>query len=153
MYLINHAAIGVALAGAVGATNPVAAFGIGWASHYLADFFPHGDEDAGEWAKRKNEILRILGMVAVDGVIFLSVFTWFSMERGFFWWAAAAAIGSFLPDIMWGFEMLARRKLFGVFERLHSWNHNFFKIHIPSVAGIPLQVFLATVLWAWLTLG
>jgi hypothetical protein len=152
MYLINHAAIGVALATAVGATNPVAAFGVGWVSHYLADFMPHGDEGAGEWAKKKNEILRILGMVAVDGMLFLGVFAWFTNIRGFSWWTAAAAIGSFLPDIMWGFEMLAHRKLFGIFEKLHTLNHNFYKIRIPSKIGIPLQILLAAALWSWLTL-
>lgn len=152
MYLINHAAIGIALTSAIGATHPVAAFGVGWLSHYLADFFPHGDEQVGEWAKRKNEIPRILGVVAIDGVLFLAAFAWYTSAHGFSLSAAAAALGSFVPDIMWGLEKLAGRKLFGVFERLHTWNHNFFKIHIPMKAGIPLQIALAVALWSWLTL-
>jgi len=150
MYLINHAAIGIALASQV--SNPVAAFGIGWVSHYLADFFPHGDEGVGEWAARKNEIPRILGIVAIDGMLFLGAFAWFSAHQGFSWSAAAAAIGSFVPDIMWGLEKLAGRKLFGIFERLHSWNHNYFKIKLPVFAGVSLQIMFAAALWGWLTL-
>ena len=42
MYLIGHAAVGATLATAV-TINPLAALGIGFVSHYLVDFIPHGD--------------------------------------------------------------------------------------------------------------
>jgi hypothetical protein len=152
MQLVGHAAVGIVLARAVGATNPVAAFGVGWASHYLADFFPHGDEQTGEWAKKGKGIWRFFLLFAVDGVMTLATFTWYVSQRGFAWWAAAAAVGSFMPDLMWGLEMSVGRKLFGVSEKLHSLNHNFFKIKVPSRIGIPAQLAVTAALWWWLTL-
>ena len=47
MFLAGHASVGIAITAALGVTNPAAAFALGWASHYLADFFPHGDEFRG----------------------------------------------------------------------------------------------------------
>ncbi len=148
MFLVGHAAVGIALASRT--KNPIVAFGIGWLSHYLADFFPHGDEPLGAWAKRGNEIRRMFVAVAIDGIVFLSVFAGFTAAKGFSPVAAAAALGSFVPDIMWGLEKLFGRNLFGPFERLHNRNHNFFRIKFPLWLGLLYQAAVTTGLWWYL---
>ncbi len=149
MYLVGHAAVGMTLA--AGVSNPVAAFGIGWLSHYLADFFPHGDEEVGEWTKKGNEVRRLMAIVAVDGAVALAAFSFMTARNGFSLPLAAAALGSFVPDVMWGLEKLAKRKLFGPHEKIHYANHNFFEIPLPAWAGVPLQLAVAAFLWWQLT--
>ncbi len=145
MYLIGHAAVGMILAS--GTENPAAAFGIGWLSHYLADFVPHGDEAVGAWAKRGNEVKRLFALFVADGALFLAAFTWLSAARGFSLPLAAAAVGSFVPDVLWGLEKLAGRRLFGIHERFHNRNHNFFRVHVPLWLGLVLQAAATGGLW------
>lgn len=151
MYLVGHAAIGMTLVAASGVTNPAAAFGVGWASHYFADFLPHGDEQAGNWTKKGNEVRRLMAIVAVDGALLLSAFAAFTWQRGFSPAAAAAAIGACVPDVMWGFEKLCKKKLFGFHGKFHSANHNFFDVRLPLWAGLVLQTAMSAALWWWLT--
>lgn len=153
MQLVGHAAIGIALARIAGASNPVAAFGIGWFSHYLADFFPHGDEQVGEWAEKSNAIRKYLLLVTVDGLVALAVFAWYTALQEFSLAAAAAAIGSFVPDVLWGIEKLFGRRLFGPFEKLHKWNHNHLDIRVPLKYGLPIQLVLTALVWVWLARG
>ncbi len=150
MFLVGHAAIGMTLA--AGTDNPVLAFVIGWASHYVADFIPHGDEEAGEWVKRGHEIKRLLVLVGIDGVLLAAAYGWFVMHRGFSPAPLAAAIGATVPDVMWGIEKVFKRKLFGAHERLHGLNHNFFDVRMPLGVGLALQAAVTCSLWAWLTL-
>lgn len=160
MQLIGHAAVGITLARAVGATHPVAAFGVGWASHYLADFFPHGDEGVGAWAKQGNEVARFAGIFLIDGLVVLATFAVYGVSRGATWqdwhsWtpllpAALATLGSFVPDLLWGFEKLIKRSLFPRLEKLHAANHNHLKIDLPFRYGMPLQLAVAALLWWWL---
>lgn len=150
MYLVGHAAVGMTLAAAT--DDPVLAFGIGWLSHYLADFVPHGDEPAGEWAKRGDEVRRLFVLLMADGALFLAAFAWFTARRGFHLAAATAALGSFVPDVLWGLEKVRRKPLFGPLERFHAKNHNFFHVRLPLWAGLVGQAALAGGLWTWLTL-
>lgn len=151
MYLVGHAAIGMAFAS--GTDDPVLAFCIGWASHYVADFVPHGDEAAGEWVKRGHEVKRLLVLVGVDGAILLAAYGLFVAHRGFSPAPLAAAIGSTVPDVMWGLEKLFRRKLFGAHEKFHGLNHNFFRVRMPLWLGLAFQAALTAFLWVRLTLG
>ncbi|MEY4744925.1 MAG: hypothetical protein RL272_870 [Candidatus Parcubacteria bacterium] len=151
MYLIGHAAIGMTLA--AGTNEPVLAFGIGWLSHYLADLIPHGDEDAGEWVKRGHEVKRLLALVGIDSMLLLAAYAWFVAHRGFSPAPLAAALGSAIPDVMWGLEKVFKRNLFGWHERLHHKNHNYFRVRMPLWAGLAFQGALTALLWYRLTLG
>ena len=136
MYLIGHGAIGAAIITATGIVNPVAAFGVGWLSHYLADAFPHGDEPVGEWAKRGAEAWRIAAIAGIDaallGLILLGLFA----ARGFSWMIFLAVAGSALPDVMWGLEKALHCRLFGPHERIHKRIHNFLGIRLSLTVGI-----------------
>ena len=145
MYLVGHAAVGILLAS--GTDNPAAAFGIGWFSHYLADFVPHGDEAVGAWTKKGNEVRRLLAVVAVDGALFLAAFALLIAHRGFSAAVAAAALGSFVPDVLWGLEKVFKRRLFGPHQRFHDRNHNFFHLPIPLWLGLLLQGAATSGLW------
>ncbi len=139
MYLVGHAAVAMSITRALGITDPAAAFGIGWVSHYLADFFPHGDEPVGEWTKKGNEVRRLMMVVVCDGALFLAAFTFFTARHGFSYVMATAALGSFVPDVLWGLEKIFKKKLFGFHERFHFANHNFFHIQLPLFVGILAQ--------------
>ena len=154
MFLVGHAAVGITITQALGVTNPVAAFGVGWLSHYLADFVPHGDEGLGEWVKKGHEVRRLAAVTAIDGTIALAAFALFaSRQQEFPMAAAAAAVGSWVPDVMWGLEKLLQRRLFGPHERLHHWNHNRLHIMLPLKVGITLQAIVTAALWNGLVRG
>jgi len=146
MYLVVHSAIGAALTAGL-TTDPVAAFGIGWLSHYFADLIPHGDEQAGEWARRKNEIRRYLLLAGIDGLLVLILVLVQAVGRGFSPALLAAVCGSVLPDVMWGLEKLFRKNLFGPLQRFHFAIHNYFRVRLPLWFGLLFQAALAGGLW------
>lgn len=148
MYLIGHAAVGVLAASIT--TNPAAAFGIGWLSHYVADFIPHGDEPLGEWAKRGNEVKRIGCIAALDLLILSAALSAYVAARGFTPWVLAAAAGSVVPDALWGLELVCKRKLFGPHHAFHHRNHNFFQVKLPLAVGLALQFAVTSGLWWWI---
>ena len=63
-----------------------------------------------------------------------------------------AALGSFVPDVLWGLETVVGHRLFGPHYQFHKRNHNFFHVKIPFVAGLILQ-FVATVGMWWYALA
>lgn len=149
MYLTAHAAVGIAMASTAAMTHPVGAFCVGWLSHYVADAVPHGDEPVGSWAKRGHRVRRIAAVFAVDAAVLGIVAVLYLFRAGFSWWAFAALVGSAVPDVMWGIEMVAGRTLFGFHGRLHTANHNLPDIRLPLWAGLVLQGIVAGGLWWW----
>lgn len=151
MFLTGHAAVGVLLAKATGTNNPVVAFGLGWASHYLADFFPHGDEEIGAWTKRGgHEIRRLLFVVGIDSIILLCAFTAYTLAKGFSLIMAAAIVGSAVPDVIWGLDKLRKKPMAPILEKFHDRNHNYIDIRMTAKAGLLLQSVVTTALWAYL---
>ena len=147
MYITIHAAIGAAAAAAV-TKDPVAAFGLGWFLHYVADLVPHGDEAAGEWCRRgRSEVRRYALLAGIDGLALAGLLGVDYWRHGLNLVVLAAAAGSVLPDAMWGLETVVGKKLFGPFQRFHSYVHNHFRIRLPWPAGLLLQGGLAAILW------
>src|SRR5688572_23907250 len=132
MFLVGHASVGIAITAALGVTNPVAAFGIGWLSHYLADFFPHGDEPVGEWAEKGDKIFRLFTVLLADSIVFLAAFGWYTANHGWQLASALAALGSFMPDILWGSSLVFKKQFIPVLEKFHHLNHNYFHPKIPA---------------------
>ena len=148
MFLTGHAAVGVAAATAL-TKDPTMAFIIGLVSHYAADLVPHGDEEAGDWTKKGNEVKRLLGITLVDAAIWAAVLAAAFAAAGFSWTFLAAAVGSAVPDVMWGLEKTTGRRLFGPHGRFHTWNHNHFDVRMPLWTGLLLQGTVTAVLWIW----
>jgi hypothetical protein len=151
MFLVGHAAVAAALTSQV--RSPVLAFGIGWLSHYLVDFFPHGDEVLGEWTKRGREVPRIFFIVVIDAACLLGAHAWYLSRHPFSLTMLAAMAGSVLPDVMWGLEKLFRRKFFGPHEAFHNRNHNFFALKVPYHLALTAQLVITAVLWWRLTIA
>lgn len=153
MFLIGHAAVGATFVQLAGVENPVAAFGIGWLSHYLADFIPHGDEPVGKWTEGPGGTRKLFFLVAVDGCLLsLALAVVFLSRQDFSWVTLAAAAGACVPDGLWGLERLVGRKLFGPHGAFHFKNHNFFHIHLPLAVGLVLQALVTFFLWYRLTM-
>lgn len=146
MFLTPHAAVGAAIAMAV-TGDPVAAFGVGWLSHYLADSVPHGDERLATWVSQGNEVKRLLAITTIDAVIWIVILTYVFLSVGFSWVILSAVVGSAVPDVMWGLEKVMKRELFGPLRKFHGWNHNFFKVDLPLWTGLVGQGIVTVVMW------
>ncbi len=139
MFLIGHAAVGATIVQFAGIENPALAFGVGWLSHYVADFVPHGDEPVGKWTEGPHGLRRLLAIVALDGILLLLALGAVFARRGFSWAVLAASAGACVPDVLWGLEKLAGRKLFGPHGAFHFRNHNYFHVNLPLGVGLALQ--------------
>ncbi len=146
MYLTAHAAAGAVAAGIL-TGDPIVAFGIGWLSHYAVDFIPHGDEAAGEWTKKGNEVRRYLVLFGIDGAILATLFLTLIATRGSSWVTAAAVVGSTVPDVMWGMEKVLKKRLFGPLRTFHSAVHNRLRVMLPTWLGLLVQAVFAG--WFW----
>ena len=146
MFLTPHAAVGAAIATSL-TGNPFVAFVIGWFSHYLADSVPHGDERLGIWASKRNEVKRLLGITIIDSIVWISVLAYVFLSLGFSWVILLAALGSSVPDVMWGIEKVVNKDIFGPLQKFHRWNHNFFRINLPLWTGLVVQGIVTAVMW------
>ncbi len=147
MFLTGHSAIG--LIAASWTANPALAFLIGFLSHYVADAVPHGDEDLGVWTERGNAIHRLAFLMFLDLAVLTLSFSLLFNRYGWQWNQVLCIVGACLPDFMWGFEKAVGHRLFGPFGDWHRRNHNRWRVRIPSVVGVPVQLALTVGLW-WL---
>ncbi len=172
MFLTTHAAAGILISHYT--KNPYAVFGLAFASHYVLDFIPHGDEDLyhdEEWRilkKFKRPIL--VNLVDILGLI------------GLILWAInhpldttsklmmIGIIGSILPDFLSYLFPVIHERMSWLFlvrwlysltkptglryiVRLQNWlhdvlHHDIFRHDIPFLAGLTLQVILVGVFMA-----
>lgn len=146
MYLTVHAAVAATIAGAV-TSDPATALGIGILSHYAVDAIPHGDERVGEWTRQGNEVKRLMLVSGIDGLMLLVMVFAFWFGNGMAWIFVAAVVGGILPDVLWGLEKAAGRKLFGPVGVFHTNVHNFSGIRLPTWTGFLFQGIVAAVLW------
>ena len=146
MFLVTHAAIAAVLADRIG-LGSAAAFAAGWASHYLADAVPHGDEQAGDWARRKNEVRRYALLAGIDAVILAAALASVFLAGGFDPAILAAAAGATVPDVLWGVEKTLGRTIFGPHLKFHHRVHNLFGWRLPLWSGLMFQTALAAFCW------
>lgn len=169
MFLTTHAAAGVLISHYV--TNPYAVFGLSFASHFVLDFIPHGDESLyhdHEWKilkKFKRPILvNLVDLIGLVGIIIWAInqvgdTTGRLMMIGI--------IGSILPDFLSYLFPIIHERLSWLFlvrwlysltkptglryiVRLQNWVHKFLhheiiRKDIPFLAGLAMQVALVAV--------
>ncbi len=124
MFLTTHAAVAVAIT--TSSSNPPLAFVIGWVSHFLLDLIPHGDRGLNEWVEKGSRLKRITAAAAIDGcaavVLFIAIILSFpTLDIRI---AGAAALGSILPDVLWGIaEIIPLPPLRWYQQKHHAFQH------------------------------
>lgn len=150
MFLAVHALIGAVAGNAV--QSPIAAFSLGFISHFFTDMIPHGDEHMYEGYKNGNKVTRALLYVGMDALMTVVLLLVVFLKQDFFspLNVAMGVIGGLLPDLMVGlFEMLKpkRRTWFARklswFHGFHMKNHHFLIKHVRKERDIPLRYGLA----------
>ncbi len=170
MFLTTHASAGIFIAQHI--HNPMAVFGLSFASHFILDFIPHGDEGLYghylEPGKHRYRRAIIVNIFDVAGLI------------GFSLWAAQRAdiaqshllligvLGSILPDFLSHFFPILHQRLNWLFfirwlysltkptgvrylVRAQNWlhrvlHHEIVRRDIPFWAGMSSQIILSAVL-------
>jgi hypothetical protein len=159
MFLAVHALVGALAGNAV--NSPVAAFSLGFISHFFTDMIPHGDEHMYEGFKSGNKVARALIYVGTDALATILIIAIVFLRQDFFspFNVAMGIVGGLLPDLMVGvFEVLKpkRRTWFNRklswFHGFHMKNHHFLIKHarhekdIPFRYGLLMQGVVLTVL-------
>lgn len=159
MYLTTHAAVGVLIAEAV--KNPTEAFFLAFASHFVLDVIPHGDEHVEEWARKKSRYALFVAVADLGLLIALlgSLYATNNLPRVAL--LSAGIIGSILPDFLsivfpvihqytnWFFLVRlfhwAQRKIglpyvWRSHNWFHHWTHRRIHKHISLKWGMVLQM-------------
>jgi hypothetical protein len=133
MYLTVHATIGALIA--TQTDNPALAFGAGFASHFLFDFIPHGDEKVGEMITSHKA--KFIFVASVDLVLTICLTVLILAMAGTFGQRhlilLAGIIGAVLPDfISMAFpefhKLLKNNRIVAFWYRALRW------IYIPQAA-------------------
>lgn len=140
MYLTIHAAIG-ATAGKIFSSEPLIAFAIGVASHFIFDAIPHGDENIKTWKLFRTKMQRTAAAALIDFAILL-IFAVIWIKN-----SSASEIpsimygmsGAMLPDVLCGFQELTGTSILNWHIKFHSWAHKIIKTNIPTLWGFVFQ--------------
>ena len=170
--ITTHALAGVYISQQVG--HPAWAFFIGFLSHFLLDFIPHGDEYIAEWIHQKNFKRRAFLIVFSDAAALslFVVFLLYKIELPQLSILLAGVIGAILPDIFDnvigppGSYLLSKHNYNKTLKKnnpiksfiirhniFHSVVHNPFKKKMNTRAGIVVQLGLSVFLIVQIILG
>ncbi|MBT4209496.1 MAG: hypothetical protein HOE19_01095 [Candidatus Komeilibacteria bacterium] len=124
-------------------TDPILAFILGIASHFLFDMIPHGDESLADHVQGKKEKFKYFIRVALIDMILATILVYFFVSHGPIvdpYVLYPAVLGTWLPDIAWiTIEYLKLSKLYW-YIYFHSKVHNFFNWQYSIVYGVPFQI-------------
>jgi len=172
MFLTTHAAVGIAISQHVG--SPLAAFGWSFASHFLLDFIPHGDEKIyGHYLEPgHHRFRRAIFVNTIDIAILIGMTFWAigepRLERQEF--LLLGILGSIIPDMLTNFFPIIHERLswlrlvrwvYAVTKptglryviRVQDWihkllHHEIIRSDIPFVVGLVLQALLIAIVFA-----
>jgi hypothetical protein len=152
MILTTHAVVGAALA-TFFPTHPVAAFAVGFASHFVLDAIPHVDYPIksssvdpriGAPMAFDGALLRDVIIIGSDGLfgMLLSLLLFSSSTN--FWAVVMGAVGAMLPDpLQFAYSRFPYEPL-RTLQRFHRWAHSKKKIE-SVVLGVSTQTALVAV--------
>jgi len=153
MYLTVHTPTSLIIGTLI--SNPLLAFILAFVFHLLWDVVPHDakfiDED--ELWQKKIKFFSILALIDFL-LIFVLLFLLFKYQKiNFTCSIISAFIGGVLPDILWGFNMLTKRKI-NILNKYYLFHNNVIhklinkKIYISPIKMIFVQtiVLLITLL-------
>lgn len=146
MYLTVHATIGAVLGERV--DPPLAGFLLGFASHFLADVVPHGDEWVGRTLAQPGRVRWLAALALIDGLAAGSLVTLLWLGGAFVnpVGAFSGALGAVLPDVLAGFSDLSQGKLWPAYVRLHNRSHRLLGREVPLPVGGAMQLCLLAAL-------
>lgn len=140
MFLTVHAAAGAVIGQYI--NEPALAFLVGFASHFILDIIPHGDESIARWSWFKTHMQRTAAATLIDFFCLVSIaliwikYTDISQLSGLFY----GLTGAMLPDALWGFNELTETPLLNWYSRLHSNLHRIFSVKITFKQGLLVQI-------------
>ncbi len=158
MYLSTHAAVGVLISQTV--DKPLPVFLLSFASHFLLDVIPHGDEDVERWARTKPWRGVMIALVDL-GLLFVFLAALYATNNlPQIVLISAGIIGAVLPDLIaivvpvlhqytsWFFlirlvdrlqHWLQLHQLWRGHNWIHHLTHRIIHKHISLRHGIALQ--------------
>ena len=170
MFLTTHAAAGILIGRYV--NDPLAVFGLSFASHFVLDFIPHGDEELyhdEEW-KVNNRYRRALIINAIDIVVlaYMTLFAITAPGETTSRLMLVGILGGILPDFLSFLFPVIHKRMSWLFlvrwlykltkptglrylVRGQDWFHNLLhheiiRRDIPFLAGLSMQIVLVGVL-------
>lgn len=138
MFLSVHASVGALAGNAVG--SPIAAFALGFVSHFFIDMIPHGDAHMYEGYKSGKRKMHAILYATSDAIATIVLISMFFIREDFFHPVnvSLGIIGGLLPDLIVGIYEIVKpkqrwwyRKLES-FHAIHMRNHCWFGRFLPD---------------------
>jgi hypothetical protein len=152
MILCTHAVVGGALA-SLFPSHPVAAFMVGFGSHFVVDAIPHWDyplrsisvaPDAQNHVRLTPALARDAGLIGLDAIVGLALAIGIFATPSTLIGVLAGAVGAMLPDPLQFVHTLYPHEPLASLQRFHRWMHTKHQLHWPM--GVSSQAaFAATV--------
>jgi hypothetical protein len=152
MILSTHAVVGGALAGLF-PSHPVAAFAVGFASHFVIDAIPHWDyplrsisvaRGARNQVRLTPALARDVALIGFDAIVGLALAIGIFATPSTIVAVLAGAVGAMLPDPLQFVHTLYPHEPLASLQRFHRWMHTKRRLHWPI--GVSSQVaFVAAV--------
>ncbi len=124
MFLATHATVGAMIGRAC--PNPLLAFILAFASHFLLDMIPHGDSHVYDDYTKGKRVRMAVSYTMIDAVITAYLVVGISQahlfDDGFT--VAAGIIGGLLPDLVIGLYEVTKARFLEPFHRFHFFMHN-----------------------------
>lgn len=172
MFLTTHAAAGILISSHLG--GPWQVFGLSFASHFILDFIPHGDERLyrdEEWRGRKRyRRVALINAADLAGLAVLSAWAVANTATGGSGLLVIGVLGSILPDLLSHFFPVIHERLSWLalvrwlyslskptglrfFVRFQNWvhevlHHDIIHRDIPFKAGLAMQAVLVALMLA-----
>lgn len=157
MTLTTHSIIAAAITKPLAAMNPMLAFIVALATHYLSDAIPHWDyplasienredKENQHWGTNRNALLKDISSMALDGFLGAGIvlFTIRPTHAHEWAWVIAAIVGGCLPDFLQGLYML-KLKFLRPHQRLHDIFHTNIRLGPYPLVGIPFQLIITAI--------
>jgi len=145
MILTTHAVVGAALASFL-PSHPVAAFAVGFASHFVLDAIPHVDYPIksrsvnpriGAPMVLDRALLQDAVTIGSDGLFGIIAALFLFSSSANFWAILMGAIGAILPDpLQFVYTRFPHEPLRSL-QRFHLWAHS--KKQIDYIVGVSTQ--------------
>jgi len=159
MTLTTHAIVGAALASVV-PSHPVAAFALGFGSHFLLDAIPHWDYHLDSLSEDKKNpmatdmklgksFLFDLCKIGADFLLgFVLVFLFFTTPHNISYSIIFGAFGAILPDALQFFYFKWRHEPLVALQKFHLWVHSKKDFKDKPFIGVSFQIiFIAFVIF------